>query len=62
MYVDKAYEIQGLEIPAFDPPKPPTLLPIDHVYAIKWQGVAGASGYNVERSKGQHGPWVTNRV
>jgi len=57
MYVDKAYEIQGLEIPAFDPPKPPTLLPIDHVYAIKWQGVAGASGYNVERSKGQHGPW-----
>ncbi|MFY0600506.1 MAG: hypothetical protein JXR03_12615 [Cyclobacteriaceae bacterium] len=57
MYVEKAYEIQGKEVPTFAPPKAPTLLPIDEVHEIRWQGVAGASGYNVERSESAKGPW-----
>ncbi len=57
MYADKAYEIQGREVPDFDLPKPPRLLPINDVWDIRWQGVAGATGYNVYRSKTNDGPW-----
>jgi mannan endo-1,4-beta-mannosidase len=53
----KALEIRGIEPPAVKPPAPPTLLPIDDVSAISWQGSAGASDYIVERAESEGGPW-----
>lgn len=58
MYRGKAFEIQGVEAPAFSIPKTPVLLPIAEAYAISWQGSAGASGYNVERAASLKGPWM----
>lgn len=52
-----AHEIRGLELPAREPPAPPTLLPIDDVAAISWQGSAGATDYVVERAASAAGPW-----
>lgn len=56
LFANKAHEIQGKEYAPL-PPKAPKLLPIDHVYDIRWQGVVGAVGYNVERSTTPDGPW-----
>lgn len=53
----KAYEISGTAAPALPVPDAPALLTPDHVYAISWQGSAGASGYNIERSGREEGPW-----
>jgi mannan endo-1,4-beta-mannosidase len=53
----KAFEIRGIEPPAVKPPAPPTLLPIEDVSAISWQGSAGASDYIVERAESDGGPW-----
>ena len=53
----KAYGIRGEQAPSIQPPGPPTLLPIDDVAAIAWQGSAGAQHYQVERAPQQAGPW-----
>lgn len=53
---DAAYKIRGMDAPAISKPAPPTLLPIERVSAISWQGSAGASGYDVIRSKRRFGP------
>lgn len=56
---EKAYEIRGEVLPKLPAPKSPTLLPIENVYEISWQGSTGASGYNIERAESENGPWVT---
>lgn len=56
MYVHKAHEIQGTQFIPMSP-KPPRLLPIQDVYDIRWQGVVGAIGYNIERAENEEGPW-----
>ncbi len=53
----KAFQIRGLDVPEISAPAAPTLLPIDDVSAISWQGSAGADRYNVERAEAQDGPW-----
>lgn len=52
-----AYEIRGLNVPEMPVPDPPTLLAIDTVQSINWQGSAGASSYDVERATSITGPW-----
>lgn len=54
---EKAYEIRGEEMPQLPAPLVPKLLPINNVYEISWQGSVGASGYNIERSESENGPW-----
>ncbi|CDF80801.1 endo-beta-1,4-mannanase [Formosa agariphila KMM 3901] len=56
---EKAYEISGLDVPELPIPQAPTLLPINYVYEISWQGSVGASGYNIERSESKNGLWET---
>ncbi|MCE5332511.1 MAG: hypothetical protein LLF95_10305 [Bacteroidales bacterium] len=58
MYRQKAFQIQGVELPALSIPKAPVLLPIEEAYAISWQGSAGASGYSVERADNPNGAWL----
>ncbi|MEW6234696.1 MAG: hypothetical protein AB1656_04855 [Candidatus Omnitrophota bacterium] len=53
----KAFAIQGQPVPELEIPNPPVLLPIEDVGAIRWQGSAGASGYDVERAESGQGPW-----
>ncbi len=55
---EKAFEIDGGKAPTLPVPKAPNLLPIENVYAISWQGSVGASGYNIERSENENGPWT----
>jgi mannan endo-1,4-beta-mannosidase len=52
-----AFRIRGLDPPSLAPPGPAQLLPIDHPARISWQGAAGASGYDVQRSTTAAGPW-----
>ena len=54
-----AFKIRGLPLPPRTPPASPTLLPIDDVAAISWQGSAGAQDYIVQRAPSQDGPWTT---
>ncbi len=54
---NKAYQIRGLKTPKITTPDIPTLLPIENVAAISWQGSAGACFYNVERAIKLTGPW-----
>jgi hypothetical protein len=54
----KAFEIQGLAVPAIQPPSPPRLLAIQDAGAISWQGSVGAACYDVERAPGENGPWA----
>ena len=60
MIREKAFTIQGIETPSLSIPKAPVLLPIEEVYAISWQGSAGAAGYNIERATNSKGPWLPN--
>ncbi len=54
---ERAYAIQGLPEPPAEKPAPPTMLPVTDVSAIRWQGSAGAAGYDLERSESPNGPW-----
>lgn len=54
---EKAYEIRGLKPPVMERPAPPTLLPIEKVSAISWQGSAGAAGYEIWRTEADNGSW-----
>lgn len=56
---DKAFEIRGAEVPPLSLPAPPRLLPFDEAPVFSWRGSMGASGYDVERSASQDGPWTT---
>lgn len=52
-----ARRIGARETPALTPPAAARLLPIEHPGRITWQGSAGASGYDVQRSEQADGPW-----
>jgi len=54
----KAYEIRGLPVPPTEPPGKPTMLPIEHVSEISWQGSAGAESYVIERATSPRGRWT----
>jgi len=58
MFREKAFKIQGREVPAVPVPRLPELLPINDIYSINWKGSAGASGYNIERAESKNGPWI----
>lgn len=53
----RAFEIQGLPVPALPIPEPPRLLPTSEVARLSWQGSVGASSYQVERAESPDGPW-----
>jgi mannan endo-1,4-beta-mannosidase len=59
MVRDAAFRIRNLPVPPVPVPAAPHLLPIDDVARISWQGSAGASGYDVQRSESADGPWST---
>jgi len=53
-----AYRIQGKALPSLPAPdSAPLLLPIENVSDIRFQGVVGASGYDIERREGEAGEW-----
>lgn len=54
---EKAYLISGVPADAATAPAAPTLLPINSVADISWQGSVGALGYDVERASTPNGPW-----
>lgn len=57
---EKAYEIQGLEVPPMPAPEPaPELFRSDSVSALRWKGATGASSYTIERAESVSGPWLT---
>lgn len=56
---DAAYKINDLKVPPLAPPESaPVLLPIKSVSDIRWRGVVGARGYDVERANSLKGKWV----
>jgi hypothetical protein len=56
---EKAFEIRGIQPSQPDKPAPPTLLKIESVNAISWQGSAGATSYDVQRAPSPDGPWTS---
>jgi hypothetical protein len=48
---EKAYKLQGLDVPKIPKPKAPKMLDITSVGNINWQGSACASGYDIQRSE-----------
>ena len=58
LLVDKAYEIRGIPVPPVQAPRRPTMLPVEHVSEISWQGSAGAESYVLERAASTDGPWT----
>ncbi len=52
-----AYAIDSLPEPPIPIPDPPTMLPINDVYHISWQGSAGASTYTVQRRFADSTQW-----
>ncbi len=57
MFRDKAFKIQGVSTPPVSVPRAPTMLPVTDVNDIRWQGVAGAEGYNVQRREASEEAW-----
>jgi len=56
---ESAYRIDGLPEPPLPVPDPPTLLPMNDVYDISWQGSAGASSYRIQRETAGTENWTT---
>lgn len=54
---NNAFKIRQLPVPLLSPPKAPKLLPITDLSDIRWQGSAGASSYDIERSERLDGGW-----
>ncbi len=61
----KAFEIRNMParpelvegVPAIEKPASPVLLETKDAAAISWRGSAGASGYTIERTESENGPW-----
>jgi len=56
---ERAFAIQGLTMPPLPKPQAPRLLSVTEGGQMTWQGAAGASSYDVERSETPGGPWLT---
>ncbi|MBN2534038.1 MAG: hypothetical protein JXB88_14205 [Spirochaetales bacterium] len=54
-----AYQIMGQSVPAEPVPPAPVLLPVSLPSNINWQGSAGATHYNIQRSSSSGGGWST---
>ncbi len=54
-----AYAIDGEKEPPLPVPDPPTLLKIEDVYDISWQGSTGASSYAIQRKISDSDDWQT---
>jgi mannan endo-1,4-beta-mannosidase len=54
---EKAYEIDGSTQPRLPVPEKPTLLAINDVSSISWQGSVGAQSYVVEREEEDSSEW-----
>jgi len=54
-----AYAINRLPEPPLPKPYPPTMLPVNDVYHISWQGSVGASWYSVQRRNADSTEWQT---
>ena len=54
---DKAYAIRGEPMPPLPVPAAPTLLEVTSGGMITWQGSAGASRYDIERTDSPAGRW-----
>ena len=54
---EKAFEIRGEAPPPLPRPAAPRLLSVTEGGMLNWQGSAGATGYDVERSESPDGPW-----
>ncbi len=54
-----AWRMRGQEVPSFVPAPAPKLLCVSPDFELRWRGSAGASGYDIERSSSEGGPWVT---
>lgn len=54
----RAFAIRGMDVPPLPAPGPPVMLPSISASSLVWQGSAGASGYDVERSTAPEGPWT----
>ncbi len=57
LYRKKSFEIRNLETPEITVPNPPIVLDFNETPKFSWQGAAGASGYDIERSESPDGPW-----
>lgn len=57
LYRKKSFEIRNLDLPDITIPKPPKLLDFSKTPKFSWQGSAGSSGYDIERSSSENGPW-----
>ncbi len=56
---EAAYKINKQKVPSLPAPDAsPVLLPVKAVSDIRWRGVVGARGYNIERSENLKGKWV----
>jgi len=56
---EKAYAIQGKEVPQLPVPEPaPELIETDSISELRWRGSTGASAYTVERAESAGGPWT----
>ena len=55
---EKAYEIQGMDVPPMPAPEPePVLFNTDSVTKLSWKGSTGARSYTIERAEDPAGPW-----
>ena len=59
LYVQKAFEIRQKPVPELQIPESPTLLPINDLANISWQGSVGAQSYDLQRSEKSDGNWET---
>ncbi|KPV90050.1 hypothetical protein AN395_03511 [Pseudoalteromonas sp. P1-30] len=59
LYREKAFEIQGKVAPKIVVPEAPKLLSFKESPKFSWQGSAGASGYNIQRSPSGKSAWRT---
>ncbi len=57
LFRKKSFEITNKNVPKIVAPDPPRVLNAKYTPQFSWQGSAGASGYNIERSASEKGPW-----
>jgi len=56
---EKAFAIRGITPPPLPKPIAPKLLAVSPAAVMSWQGSAGASDFDIQRSDSADGPWLT---